>query len=228
LHGIFLIDDISGTGILAGSGYDELAGIFDITVTNLTVGVDGFGNPSYAYTFGATSSFATDNGFVANTTMAWYTDPTHEFARETNSGQTTTDLQNLITDGTLLWTTGLTGSAFWNALTATNDIAAISAGNIGGGQFVMGLNFTQNLSGLTFGQVSCINAALPGSVQVDQCANGNILTPNTQSGFTTPYDVWDDVNFNMNRTTVPEPEIIVSLGLGLLAMAASRRRKLSK
>lgn len=217
LHGIFLIDDISGASILSGSPYDELSGIFDITVkTVVQLDVD-----LWKYTFEATTSFATDHGFAAGTAMAWYTDPTHEFARETNSGQTTSALEALITDGSLLWTTGFTGDAFWTARIATNDIKAISTANAGGGQFIMGLNLTQNNSGLDFNKVNCINGITP--VLVDQCANGGVLTPSPKTGNTTPYDVWDDVNFNMDRK-IPEPSTLALLGISLLSMGASRRK----
>lgn len=225
LHGIFLIDDISGISILAGSPYDELAGVFDVTVTAVTPGVDGFGNPQYAYQFGATPGFAAAYGLSAGAAVAWYVDPNHEFARETNSGQTTTDLENLITDGTLFWGSGI---SFWNALTATNDIQQIGIGAIGGGQFRMGLNLTDNFSGLTFLKVPCVNQAAGNAiVLVDQCANGNILTPATQTRFTTPYDVWDDVNFTMNR--IPEPGTLALLGVGLLGIGGRmfRRRQMA-
>lgn len=228
LKGIFQIDDISGQSILMGSGYDELSGVFDVTITNKIVGTDALGAPSYAYEFGVTPSFATDHGLSSGAAMAWYTDPTHEFTRETSTNQSVTDLENLITDGDLLWSTGFKESAFWNAIIGTDDIGLITAGNIAGGQFVMGLNYLDNNSGLLFADVVCNDSG--SIVSVDQCANGGILSPNPRDE--SPFDVWDDVNFNSTvvpapaQVVVPVPAAVWLFGSAMLGLVGvSKRRK---
>ena len=229
LHGIFVIDDISGQSILGGSGFDELSGVFDITVTNKISGTDLNGLPAFSYEFGVTSGFAAEHGLGNGAATAWYTDPNHEFARESNSGLSEEQLEALITDGELLWSTGFTDAAFWNATLGTDDVNLINAGNIAGGQFVMGLNFIDNNSGLNLGTSPCLDLGTP--VLVSQCANGGILTPNPLDGFTTPFDVWDDVNFNTNvlppeQSEVPVPAAAWLFGSALFGLiGVSRRRK---
>ena len=219
LHGIFVIDDVSGTSILAGSGYDELSGVFEAKV--LTAGgVPG----AYTWTFGPNTGSAFETTYGSGAMIAYYTDPTHEYMRETNSGQTTAQLEALVTDGTLYWVAGFVDSdSFWRSNAATNDTSAPGIpANTPFGQYQWGMDLITNNSGMTFNQVDCFNIDTFATTQVDQCGNGQILTPAPATGFTTPYRVWDDQNINMNR--VPEPATLGLLALGLLGLGATTRK----
>ena len=223
LHGIFVIDDISQTSILAGSGYDELSGVFETKITSI-----GGGPGAWTYTFGANTGSAFTTAYGAGATVAWFTDPTHEYARETNTGQTAAQLEALVTDGNLLWVSGFTDAdTFWRATSATNDPSAPGIpSNTAFGQYQWGLDLLTNNSGLLFNQVDCFNLATLTITQVDQCGNGQILTPTLQGGYTTPFPVWDDQNITMYR--VPEPASLALLALGLLGLGATTRRKAKK
>ena len=228
LRGIFGIDTISGQSILSGSGFDELAGIFDVTVTSAVENFPG----NWTFEFGTTAGFAAEFGLSAGAAVAWYTDTNHEFIREDliANGTTIPQMEALISDGTLFWGSGFTDAAFWRAQNvSTNDVGTVGAlpGNTAAGQFQFGLNLTDNFSSRSFSQVSCLNAGV-GVVQVDQCANGNILSPAPGQGNDTPFDVWDDVNFTMNVVSVPEPNLVALLGLGMLGVGASSLAKKRK
>ena len=220
LHGIFLIDDVAGQSILAGSGYDELTGVFETEV--LTAG-GGPGN--YTWTFGPSAAFEATYGVGAM--IAYFTDPVHEYVRQTNSGQTEAQMEALVTNGSLLWVASMVdGANFWRSNAATNDTALPGVPpNTAFGQYQWGLDITVNNSGKEIKQVSCFNIDTLSASMVDQCGNGQVISPAPSTGFTTPYAVWDDQNINMNL--VPEPTTLALLGVTLLGFGATRRAKKS-
>jgi hypothetical protein len=220
LHGIFVIDDISGTSILGqGSGYDELSGVFETKVLSVS---GGPGN--YIYTFGPNAGSTFTATYGAGATVAWFTDPTHQYTRETSTGQTAAQLEALVTNGSLLWVSGFADADnFWRARSDTNDTSAPGIpANTAFGQYQWGLDLLTNNSGLIFNQVSCFNATTLTVNLVDQCGNGQILTPAPASGFTTPFPVWDDQNITMFR--VPEPASLGLLAIGLLGLGFAGRK----
>jgi len=224
LHGIFVIDDISGTSILAGSPYDELSGVFETKVLSVTGNaIDG-----YRYTFGVNTGSTFTTTYGSGAMVAWFTDPTHEYTRETSTGQTTAQLEANVTDGSLLWVSGFADADnFWRARADTNNTSAPGIPpNSAFGQYQWGLDLLTNNSGLLFNQVSCFNATTASVVLVDQCGNGQILTPAPASGFTSPYPVWDDQNITMSR--IPEPASVALIALGLIGLGATTRRKSKK
>ncbi len=220
LRGIFVIDDINQVSILgSGSGYSELSGLFETKVLSA-----GGGPGNYTWTFGPNTGSAFTTTYGAGATVAWFTDANHEYARQTTSGQTTAQLEALVTNGSLLWVSGFADSDnFWRANAATNNtVPPLIPPNTAFGQYQWGLDLLTNNSGLLFNQVSCFNIDTLTSTNVDQCGNGQIFTPSPSTGYTTPFSVWDDQNITMNR--IPEPATLGLLALGLIGLSAAGRK----
>lgn len=224
LAGIFVIDDISGTSILTGSGYDELTGVFDAVVVDKVVS----GIQTY-YKFAPSAEFEALYG--TGSMLAWYVDPTHEYLRETTTGQSIVDLTDLVTNGDLLWVSGITSADnYWYGRSELTDDVGFPgvAANTDVGDYAFALDLITNNSGLAFASVDCstpLSFPFTGAVanaSVDQCGIGNILTPAPAGGSTTPFDVWNDQNITMNR--VPEPATLSLLALGLLGAGVVSRK----
>lgn len=233
LRGIFrieTIEDVMGPGansLASGSGNNELAGLFDITVTGVTIAGGAIGGGTctsvWCFTFGPTASFEATYG--AGAMVAFYEDAVHEFSR-TGAPGTQGVLEGNITDGSLLWVAGLTGpSTFWTAGAFTNDIAIVGAvpspGN--GGQFNIAADLLVNNSTRSFTAVPCGNPFTFTVGLASICGSGSLLGT---GGVATPYDSFDDVNFTMN--TVPEPGSVLLMGAGLLGLGASVARSRKK
>jgi len=227
LTGIFVIDDVSGTSILAGSGYDELSGVFSATV------VDKFDNGSglISYEFAPTASFEATYG--AGAMVAYFTDPVHEYVRESAGGAlSATDMENRVTDGALWMVTGILGANnYWYGRSElTDDVNfPLAPPNTDVGDYAFALDIITNNSGREFAAVNCATplsfpfTGAPASVTADQCGIGNILTPNPAAGNSTPFDVWNDQNINME--SIPEPTSIALLGIGILGLALSGKKR---
>ena len=230
IFGIGTVEDLSGGGgtrsLLAGSGNNQLAGIFDITLFSKTdLGVAA-GLGRFQYVFVPTVAFGTGLG-VAGAMVAFYENVAHTYERlnpactVTGSGN---NCENLVTvgSGAPLWVAGNAGNpnAFWVASAFTDDIGLIGAAGSAtvGGFFNMGLDLLQNTSTRQFNSVAC---GLPAVLtDLEFCASGSLLG---RGGAATPYDSFDNVDFVVN--VVPEPTTIALSGLALLALAAASRRR---
>ena len=222
LTGIFNINSNEGltsgdtNAITSGQGYDELSGIFSITVTNKVA--DGAGG--WKFTFGANTAFESTYGSGA--VVAFYTDPNYDYSR---LNDTLANLQGNVTDGTLFMVAGFDGGGneFWTASALTDDIAVIAGiplpGN--GGEFNAALDLLVNNTGHEFTAVSCFDPNSLSSTTTDLCGSGSLLGT---GGANTPFDSFDNVDFVMHA--VPEPNMILLLGSGFLlgGLGIVRRR----
>lgn len=223
LTGIFNINTTEGLSsgglksLVNGSGFDELSGIFDITVT--TKVADGAGG--WDFGFDPTASFETSYGVGAM--VAFFTDPNYEYSR---LNDTIANLTANITNGNLFMTAGKDGGGndFWTANAITDDLALVGAipppGN--GGVYNAAVDIIINNTGRVFEAVACFDPNNLFLTTSDICGSGSLLGT---GGVNTPYDVFDNVDFTMK--TVPEPGIIMLFGTGLLAgfVVSWRRRK---
>jgi hypothetical protein len=218
LSGTFKIGDISGTEI-GNTTYDELSGVFEIQVATKTPN-----GSNWDWTFDPVATFEDTYGDGAM--FAFYQDPSPDYTREGPS-LTLAQATESATNGNLFWVLGMSGSdTFWEASTKTDDTSAptFSPGqNIG--DYNLGLNMLVNNSGLTFTTVPCTaQLPTPTSGNVTMCGNGGIYTPAPGEGNITPFGVWDDLNFNFDRT-VPEPASLALLSIGLMGLGGVARKR---
>jgi len=223
LRGMFSIDNITGpSGVQVQIGgvtqYDELTGLFQTVVLSKTA----TSNPNlFNYTFGFDSSF----GQGANVLGVLYDDPANNFAR---IGCTSIANCEATAIGGSVWATvGFGASGFWSAANAAENpgLGAILPYSTPLGTYGMGLDFITNNSGFQWNKVSCVDTTTFALYSVDVCAQGGILATGrlTSAATNTPYDVFDNVDFTMNR--VPEPGSMALVGLALLGLAAVRRNR---
>ena len=216
LAGIFSIDNFTSsipqTAIGAGTIYNELTGVFDITVLTKTA-PNAQGRSDF--TFGPT------NGNIVGSI---YQDAAQDFTR------TACAFASCVASATNgnLW--GNFTSVFWSSVNSPDTPA--TGGNLPLttplGSFSFGLNFNTNNTGFTWGKVQCVDLTDNSVHLVDLCGQGGIIaTGRNVGGANTPYDLFDNVDLTLTRAAVvPEPASIALVGLALLGLgAASRKRK---
>lgn len=217
LVGMFTIETIEnlssgGTNNIFGSGR-ELTGVFDVTVTSKIPTITGFN-----YTFGATAA----NGIAVRV----FDDATQNYTRlDGGVGVRAARLAALLgnaSDGLSFLDLGI--DQYWFSAVTTDDIAVIGA--LPPGQavnsFLVSLNILNNNSGLTFNKVNCgvTPGGLLGFHQADICGSGSLLGV---GGAVTPFDSFSNIDFTAN--VVPEPGMLALLGLGLVGMGVSLRKR---
>lgn len=243
LRGIFTVKTIeglsSGSQVTLGSGtsFNELTGAFDVTVVSKSAVGGGLFTYAFAPTPVGTSSFA-GFGAPAGTAVVVFEDLANNFSRVFDATTPGPDdgapdvgvgpfvseeaLLARATDGTFRLALGFGGDPdeLWICAGCVGDvaIAKITAPPGSAGAVNIQLSILANPWGVGFGQVASTFTGVGGDGLIDVNGSSSVLGT---GGASTPFDVFDEVNFAVS--VLPQPASVLLIGVGLLALASAVR-----